>query len=160
MSERKPPEDLHPEAVPPGPAAPEPLVQQPVLRQVAKLLIPFVIVFGLYVITHGDYGPGGGFQGGVILAAAYILHALIYGLDEARRVVPRWASDTLAAVGVLFYAGVGLVSLLGGGTFLDYDFLAKDPATGQPLGMFLVELGVGLTVATVMVTVFTEMVED
>lgn len=136
------------------------LVEQPVLRQVTKILIPFVIVFGLYVITHGDYGPGGGFQGGVILAAAYILLALVYGLPQARRVVPRWASDTLAAIGVLFYGGVGVVGLLGGGTFLDYDFLASNPASAQPLGMFLVELGVGLTVASVMVTVFTEMVED
>lgn len=146
--------------LPSEPLKAEPLIDQPVLRQVAKLLIPFVIVFGLYVITHGDYGPGGGFQGGVILAAAYILHALIYGLGEARRVVPRWASDNLAAVGVLFYAGVGLVSLFGGGTFLDYDYLLGEPSSAQPLGMFLVELGVGLTVASVMVTVFTEMVED
>ncbi len=160
MSEETPPEDLTPEALPAKPAVPQPLIDQPILRQVSKLLIPFVIVFGLYVITHGDYGPGGGFQGGVILAAAYILHALVYGLQEARRVVPRWASDTLAAVGVLFYVGVGLVSLLGGGTFLDYDYLLSDPAAAQPLGMFLVELGVGLTVACVMVTVFTEMVED
>lgn len=138
----------------------EPLVRQPILRQVTKFLIPFMIVFGLYVITHGDYGPGGGFQGGVILAAAYILHALVYGLREARRVVPRWATDTLAAVGVLFYGGVGMVGLLAGKTFLDYDVLLGDPTAAQPLGMFLVELGVGLTVATVMVTVFTEMVED
>ncbi|MBL4848324.1 MAG: Na(+)/H(+) antiporter subunit B [Planctomycetes bacterium] len=136
-----------------------PLAKQPVLRQVTKILIPFVIVFGLYVITHGDYGPGGGFQGGVILAAAYILFALVYGVARARRVIPRKATDVLAAVGVLFYGAVGLVGLFGGGTFLDYDFLGTDPASAQALGMFLVELGVGLTVASVMVTVFTEMVE-
>jgi multicomponent Na+:H+ antiporter subunit B len=142
------------------PANKQPLVEQPVLRQVTKILIPFVIVFGLYVITHGDYGPGGGFQGGVIVAAAYILLALVYGVARARRVIPRSATDTLAAVGVLFYGGVGLVGLFGGGTFLDYDFLlGADPASAQALGMFLVELGVGLTVASVMVTVFTEMVE-
>jgi multicomponent Na+:H+ antiporter subunit B len=162
VSEQTPNKDsLTPEdGLPNKPLEREPLIDQPVLRQVTKLLIPFMIVFGLYVITHGDYGPGGGFQGGVILAAAYILHALVYGVAEARRVVPRWASDTLAAVGVLFYAGVGLVSLFGGGTFLDYDYLMGEATSAQPLGMFLVELGVGLTVATVMVTVFTEMVED
>ena len=136
------------------------LADQPVLVTVTKALVPFVIVFGLYVITHGDYGPGGGFQGGVIVAAAYILYALIYGVPRARQVVPRWASDNCAALGVLFYGGVGLVSLLSGGTFLDYDaLLPGSPASAQPLGMFLVELGVGLTVASVMVTVFTEMVE-
>lgn len=136
------------------------LSDQPVLVTVTKALVPFVIVFGLYVITHGDYGPGGGFQGGVIVAAAYILCALIYGVPQARLVVPRWASDTLAAVGVLIYGGIGAISLFSGGTFLDYDALASlSPHGAQPLGMFLVELGVGLTVASVMVTVFSEMVE-
>lgn len=145
----------------PDPLAEQALAQQPVLVQATKALVPFVIVFGLYVITHGDYGPGGGFQGGVIVAAAYILYALVYGVAPARRLVPRWATDNLAAVGVLFYGAVGTVSLFRGGTFLDYDALIPSaPTSAQPLGMFLVELGVGLTVACVMVTVFTEMVEE
>jgi multicomponent Na+:H+ antiporter subunit B len=128
-----------------------------VLRQVGKILGPMVVVFGVYVITHGELGPGGGFQGGVIIAAAYILHALIYGLPEAQKIVPRWASDAGGALGVLLYASVGMVSLLAGKTFLDYDvFEAVWPHHSQPLGMTLVEIGVGLTVAAVMVTVFNE----
>ncbi|HBP17789.1 MAG TPA: cation:proton antiporter [Planctomycetes bacterium] len=131
-----------------------------VLRQVSKLLVPFIVVFGVYVITHGELGPGGGFQGGVIIAAGYILYALIYGLPAARQLVPRWASDTAAPLGVLIYASVGVYSLLRGKTFLDYDVLnPSHPELGQPLGMTLVELGVGLTVASVMVTVFNEVVE-
>jgi len=108
-------------------------------------------------------GGGGGFQGGVIIAAAYILTALVFGLKRARRLMPRWWSDRLPGVGVLIYAGVGVATMLLGGGFLAYDQLAPDPehtAVGQTIGMTVIELGVGLTVASVMVTVFTEMVEE
>ena len=133
-----------------------------------KGLIPFIVVFGVYVISHGELSPGGGFQGGVIIAAAYIVYALVFGRARAQEIVPRRASDVLSAVGVLIYAGVGVVGLLGGlwlggepTTFLDYGVLDPEhPAHGQTLGMTLVELGVGLTVATVMITVFQEIVEE
>ena len=64
----------------------------PILRVAAKILFAPIIVFGLYVQFHGDYGPGGGFQAGVIIAAAFILHALIFGLEAGRRLVPAWAN--------------------------------------------------------------------
>jgi multicomponent Na+:H+ antiporter subunit B len=131
------------------------------LATTARMLIPFVLVYGVYVIMHGELGPGGGFQGGVILAAAYILYALVYGVTVAQRLLPRKATDTLAALGVLLYAGVGVVSLLKGGNFLAYD--ALDPhhvQHGQELGMTLVEVGVGITVAAVMVTIFNEIAEE
>jgi multicomponent Na+:H+ antiporter subunit B len=125
-----------------------------VLRVVAKLLIPLIMLFALYVQFHGDYGPGGGFQAGVIFAAAFILYAIIFGLESARRVVPPTIIRTGVALGVLLYAGVGVASLLLGGTFLDYSVLAHDPLHGQHYGILLVELGVGITVASVMVAIF------
>ena len=125
-----------------------------VLRVIAKLLIPFILVFGLYVQFHGDFGPGGGFQAGVIVAAAVIFHALIYGLPQTRRVVPEWVVEAMLAVGILIYAGVGVASMLMGGAFLDYSVLMHDPVHGQHRGIFLVELGVGITVAGVMLMIF------
>ena len=83
-----------------------------VLRVIAKLLIPFILIFGLYVQFHGDYGPGGGFQAGVIVAAAVIFHALIYGLPHTQRVLPEWVVETMLAVGVLLYTGVGVVAMI------------------------------------------------
>lgn len=126
-----------------------------VLRVVAKLLIPFIVVFALYVQFHGDFGPGGGFQAGVIAAAAVILHAVIFGLAETRRVVPDAAVETCLALGVLVYAGVGVAGMLLGGAFLDYFVLSSDPVTGQLRGIFWVEAGVGLTVFGVMLKIFT-----
>jgi multicomponent Na+:H+ antiporter subunit B len=125
-----------------------------ILRVVAKLLIPYILLFALYVQFHSDYGPGGGFQAGVIFGAALILYAIIFGMDLARRVVPLAVVRVLVAAGVLIYAGVGVASLLLGGSFLDYSSLAHDPVHGQHLGILLVELGVGVTVAAVMVAIF------
>ena len=125
-----------------------------VLRVIAKMLIPLILLYGLYVQFHGDFGPGGGFQAGVIFAAGIILYGLIFGLDRARQAVPPAIVERLVALGVLIFAGVGVASLMLGGTYLDYDVLAHDPVHGQHLGILLVELGVGITVAAVMITIF------
>jgi multicomponent Na+:H+ antiporter subunit B len=127
----------------------------PILNLSTKLLLPVILLFALYVQFHGDYGPGGGFQAGVIFAAGIILYGLVYGLDNARRLFPDWLLRLGISLGVLIYAGVGVVSLLLGGNFLDYSVLdLQDPRHGQHLGMLLVELGVGMTVATVMISIF------
>ena len=125
-----------------------------ILRITTKVLTPFILLFALYVQFHGDFGPGGGFQAGVIFAAAIILYAMVFGLPTARRVINRTLAQLLAAIGVLLYGGVGVVSMLNGGNFLDYNVLAGDPVAGQHLGILLIELGVGCTVASVMVIIF------
>ncbi|MEN6543181.1 Na(+)/H(+) antiporter subunit B [Parvibaculum sp.] len=126
-----------------------------VLRVVANLLLPFILVFALYVQWHGDYGPGGGFQAGVVFAAGLILYALVYGVDALKKIVPPRAAIILMSAGVLIYAGTGLLSLLLGHDFLDYTGLAADPAHGQERGILIVELGVGITVAGAMIAIFT-----
>jgi len=125
-----------------------------VLRVVAKLLIPFMLVFALYVQFHGDFGPGGGFQAGVIIAAAVILYGVIFGLPVARKVVPDRLVEAMMAAGVLLYAGVGVAGLVLGGNFLDYFVLSSDPVHGQQRGIFWVEAGVAITVSGVMLKVF------
>ena len=125
-----------------------------VLRIMAKLLIPLILLFALYVQFHGDYGPGGGFQAGVIFAAGFILYALVFGVNKARKVARPGVIRVLMALGVLLYAGVGFAGILLGGNYLDYNVLGDDPVQGQHLGIFLIELGVGITVATVMISLF------
>ncbi len=125
-----------------------------VLRVIARLLIPLIMLFALYVQFHGDYGPGGGFQAGVIFAAGFILYGIIYGIDKLRDVIHPGLLRTLAAFGVLLYAGVGLAGILSGGEFLNYNVLAVDPVAGQHLGILLIEAGVGITVASTMVILF------
>jgi multicomponent Na+:H+ antiporter subunit B len=124
-------------------------------RVLSKLLIPFIVLFGFYVQFHGDFGPGGGFQAGVIVAAGVILYALIYGLECAEEAVPPKIVIACVALGLILYAGVGFATMFLGGEFLNYGALdSHDPVHGQHLGILLIEAGVGLTVASVMVTIF------
>lgn len=125
-----------------------------VLRVVAKLLIPFMLLFALYVQFHGELGPGGGFQAGVIIAAALIFYGLIFGLPATRKLVPDALVEAMVALGVLIYAGVGVAGLLLGGNYLDYFVLAHDPVHGQERGIFWVEVGVAVTVSAVMLKIF------
>jgi len=125
-----------------------------VLRVVAKLFIPFMLLFALYVQFHGELGPGGGFQAGVIIAAAIIFYALIFGLPNARRLLPDTVVETMMAGGVLIYAGVGVAGMLLGGNYLDYFVLDSNPVHGQERGIFWIEVGVAVTVSGVMLKVF------
>ena len=125
-----------------------------ILRVVTKGLIPLIILFALYVQFHGDFGPGGGFQAGVILSAAIILYALVFGLDAAEQVIPPPLLRLLASLGVVLYASVGIASLFAGGNYLDYSVLADNPVAGQHIGVLLVELGVGITVFSVMLIIY------
>ena len=125
-----------------------------VLRVLGKLLIPFVLLFALYVQFHGDFGPGGGFQAGVITAAAVIFYAIIFGLPAARRFAPDRVVESMIGAGVLVYGGVGVFGILLGGNYLDYFVLAHDTVHGQERGIFWVEVGVALTVSGVMTKVF------
>lgn len=126
-----------------------------ILRIVARFLIPLIMLFALYVQFHGDYSPGGGFQAGVMFAAAWILFVLIYGLDAGLAVIPERAMFVLSSAGVGLYALIGLLGVVLGGHFLDFDPLAADPKAAQQAGIILVEFGVGVTVASVVMLIFT-----
>ena len=127
-----------------------------ILRVVTRLLIPLIMLFALYIQFHGEYSPGGGFQAGVIFAAAWILFALVFGLDEALAVIPAGAQKALASIGVLLYSIIGILGVALGGRFLDYNpLIPGSPKAAQQAGIVLVELGVGITVAAVVMIVYT-----
>lgn len=130
--------------------------EMPVLRVIARALVPMILLFGLYVQFHGDFGPGGGFQAGVIFAAGLIVYALIFGLGALQRVVSPILTERLMAAGVLLYGAVGVVAMFLGGEFLNYS--ALDPLTtghhGQHLGIIAIELGVGIAVASTIMRVY------
>lgn len=125
-----------------------------ILRVITRLLVGPILLFGLYVQFHGDYGPGGGFQAGVIFAVGFILYGLVFSLANLRKTLPDWLVHRLVAVGVLLYAGTGVVSMVMGHNFLDYNPLGGDPVAGQHWGILAVELGVGITVFSVMVAIY------
>ncbi len=125
-----------------------------IVRISTRILVPFILLFALYVQFHGDFGPGGGLQAGVIFGAGCILYGLVFGVDALMGVAPMAVVRTIAAGGLLLYALVGVAGLLAGGNYLDYGVLGATPVAGQHLGIMLIELGVGMTVAAVVVSLF------
>ncbi len=123
-------------------------------RVVGRLLVPFILLFGLYVQFHGEYGPGGGFQAGAFVAAAIILYSLLEGEKDALEVIPRKALMWLICGGALLYGSVGVAGMLMGGNFLDYSVLLENPVAAQQFGIIVIELGVGLTVTGVLLGIY------
>jgi multicomponent Na+:H+ antiporter subunit B len=128
-----------------------------IIRTISRLLIPFIQMYSLYVLAHGDLGPGGGFQGGVILGSSLILYVVVFGIDEGRRRFSARVGDVLNSAGVLIYAGVGALCLISGGLFLEYFALPLGSHhLASHLGIYGIEIGVFITVASVMITIFFE----
>lgn len=131
-----------------------------IIKTICRILIPFIQIYGLYVIMHGHYSPGGGFQGGVILGSSFILLVIAYGLVEARRRLSIPFLTGLASLGLLIYSGIGVLTLLMGGRYLDY---GKLPLSFLPvskiraMGILGIEIGVGLVVLAIMTIIFLAM---
>ena len=128
-----------------------------VVRVVCALLSPFILIFGLYVVAHGHYGPGGGFAGGVFLAVGAILPRLTLSEDLSYRIVPVAMGPLAGGIGMLLFLLCGVIPMLYGGAFLDYaavEVAGIEPARMRYLGILAVEAGVGLAVFGAMVTIF------
>ncbi len=133
-----------------------------IIKTVCRILIPFIQIYALYVVAHGDFSPGGGFQGGVIFGSSLILLAISYNLKTLVKRISEKVLSILAALGVLIYVGIGAIAMLMGGNFLDYSKLAPlipvDPGHIRALGMLGVEIGVGITVMAAMVIIYINIV--
>ncbi len=130
------------------------MTEDVVLRVITKQLIPYILLFALYVQFHGDFGPGGGFQAGVLFGAAFILYGMVFGVATVEQLFSTSVFRIGIAAGVLLYSAVGLAGLMLAGNFLDYNVLAAYPKEGQHIGIMVIEFGVGVTVAAVVVSAF------
>ncbi|MCX8083919.1 MAG: Na(+)/H(+) antiporter subunit B [Calditerrivibrio sp.] len=128
-----------------------------ILRMATRIMVPFILMFSLYVLAHGELSPGGGFQGGVIFAAGWILYAMVYGVEELYKKISRKAIIAMTAIGVMIYTAVGFITMLNGGTFLEYGKIPGfDLRSGNSMGLLLIEIGVFITVSSVMMLLFLE----
>ena len=132
-----------------------------ILQTVCRILVPFVQLYGLYVIAHGHHSPGGGFQGGVILGSSFILLCLAYDINEAKKRMTEKLCTVYCSVGLIVYSGIGVICLVLGGNYLNYSRLARflpvNPVEARSLGVLGVEIGVGITVMAVMVSLFLDL---
>ncbi len=133
-----------------------------IVLTVSGVVSPFIMVFGLYVVFHGHYSPGGGFQGGTMLAAALLLIRLAAGFDIAQLQFKRILGTPLGSIGVLVYFGTGFLAMISGGEFLNYKFLPFAGFTEdglRSLGILMVEIGVGLAVMAILVAIYDDLLE-
>ncbi|QGR02615.1 Na(+)/H(+) antiporter subunit B [Ehrlichia ruminantium] len=130
------------------------MLKDPVLRTITILMVPIIVLYGLYVQFHGDYSPGGGFQAGVIVAAAIIMYSMMFGVSTTLKAISPYIVRLMSGIGVLIYGMTGIISMFFGGNFLSYSVLTDNPVVGQELGIFLVEFGVGITVCSSMLTLY------
>ncbi|MGL9717868.1 MAG: Na(+)/H(+) antiporter subunit B [Wolbachia sp.] len=130
------------------------MIKDPVLNAVTFLMVPFIILFALYIQFHGDYTPGGGFQAGIIIASGIILYSMLFGISVTLKAIPYSVIKLTNMLGILIYGGTGIVTVLFGKSFLSYDILLINNVAGQKFGIFLVELGVALTVFSSMLIIY------
>ena len=131
--------------------------QSLIVTMVSRLITRLIQIFALYVIFHGHYSPGGGFQGGALLAASILLMRMTEGNAASQRNFKSQRAVSLGAAGALIFAGVGIVTMLGGGNFLDYEhtrLLNLEPAKMRSLDILIIEIGVGLGVMSILVSIF------
>jgi multicomponent Na+:H+ antiporter subunit B len=134
----------------------------PIVLLGARLLSPYIMVFGWYVIFHGHYSPGGGFQGGALLAASILLMRVAGGRRVSRLQIREFATTPLAVLGVAIYFAAGLVAMAMGGHFLDYEMLpipGLDPASLRYYGILIIEVGIGLAVMAILIMIYDNMVK-
>jgi multicomponent Na+:H+ antiporter subunit B len=135
-----------------------------IIQTICRILTPFIQLYGLYVIAHGHHSPGGGFQGGVILAASFILLCLAYDINEVKKRMSEQRNLLFCSMGVIIYAGTGVLCLVLGGEYLDYSRLHKilflDPIEARSMGIFGIEVGVGITVMAVMISIFLNLASE
>lgn len=137
-------------------------VESPIVLLGSRLLSSYIMVFGLYVIFHGHYSPGGGFQGGTLLAASLLLIRISSGRNISRIQFREYLTSPVAVVGIIIYFGTGLIALLAGGYFLDYEMLPIPGLDAPDLrywGILIIEFGIGLTVMAVLVSIFDNMLQ-
>jgi len=126
---------------------------------VTRLMVPIVLIFALYVIFHGHYSPGGGFQGGALMASGTLLARVVLGRERSQSVMPVWLGTPLGLLGIAIYAGFGLASLGFGGGALQYDALplADSAAMRRNWGILGVEIGVAFAVMGTLVSIFDDL---
>lgn len=129
-------------------------------KTIIKFIIPYIILYAIFIQLNGEVSPGGGFQAGVIFATGIIAYDLIYGKNKLHKYFATEALLACGVLGVFIYLGTGVISLIFNYNYLDYNALSNNNITGQHIGIFSIELGVGLTVSSIMCLLYSLLREE
>lgn len=135
-----------------------------ILKQVASIVLPFLCMYGFYVILHGAASPGGSFAGGIIVGLSFIAFSTIYGMEKGRAKLPDKVLVWTESYGTLWYVAMGMVGIFKGAPFLANKLAGIDVgAPGKLISgglISLIGMGVGIRVASTIVTLFFTMMEE
>jgi multicomponent Na+:H+ antiporter subunit B len=135
----------------------------PIILLLSRSISPYIMLFGLYIVFHGHYSPGGGFQGGAMLASSVLLIRIALDEKVHQMQFKKELGIPLGALGVLIFFITGLISILIGGYFLDYDMLPIPELLSADLhnaGILIIEVGVGLAVMSILISIYDNLLED
>ena len=125
--------------------------EDPILRMAAKILTPFILIFGIYIILNGHLSPGGGFSGGAIIGAGLILMANAFGFDQTGRFFTRKTYSIVTVSALLFYSAAKSYSFFTGANHLESGIPKGIPGAIVSGGLILpLNICVGLVVACTM----------
>ena len=137
-------------------------MEDQIARMICRLVVPFIQVYGIYVILYGHLSPGGGFAGGAIVGASMILYALSFNLEEGSKKIPSATAKAMESGGALTFAFAGVVGLL-----LGYEYLTN-LAVGLPAGVPgelisggiipLISIAIGVKITSTIVTLFYHLI--
>ncbi len=128
----------------------KPYNEDEIVNKISKIIIPFIVLFGLYILFHGEVSPGGGFQAGAILASALITYSLIFS-----KIYYNLAKlSLLSLVGIIIYIFTGLIGIFNGKAFLNFNII------GQKISILLIEVGIGLSISATFLIIFLSLVEN
>jgi len=132
-----------------------------IVRVTARFVAPIIQIFALYVLFHGHYSPGGGFQGGVMIAGSILLLRLALGSRETRALMTTALATRGAALGAMIFLGIGALAFRFGGEFLDYGVIpfSEDEAMRHSYGILLIEIGVALACLAALVAIYDDLVD-
>ncbi|MBE0700198.1 MAG: MnhB domain-containing protein [Acholeplasmataceae bacterium] len=135
-----------------------------IVKSITRIIVPFIQVYGIFIILHGHVSPGGGFSGGALIGTSLILYTLVFGLKEGKRKFSHRISEIAESGGIMIFIAVGLVGMVLGGRFLmnmEAGFPLGEPGKLLSAGMIpLLMIGVGIKVASTMVTLFHTLIEE
>ena len=135
-----------------------------IFKRIASIIIPFICMYGFYVILHGSSSAGGSFAGGIILGLGFISFATIYGVEKGRKKLPEKVLIWIESYGTLWYGMIGMIGIIKGAPFLANKIAGINLGTPGGLAsggiISLLGLGVGIRVASTMITLFLTMKGD
>jgi len=131
-----------------------------IIKTIIPFITPYIILYAIYIQLNGEVSPGGGFQAGVIFATGLISYDLVFGKYMLQKHFSINGLTICGILGVIIYAGTGVISLIYNDNYLNYNSISSHDITGQHIGIFAIELGVGLTVASIMCLIYSLIRED